>query len=52
VLDEILQEYLEPRGHRRNRRAVKRKMSNFPRKRRTDKKSPSVDIQKAIRVLK
>jgi hypothetical protein len=52
VLDEILQECLEPRGHRRNRRAVKRKMSNFPRKRRTDKRLPSVDIQKAIRVLK
>jgi hypothetical protein len=52
VLDEILQERLEPRGHRRNRRAVKRKMSNFPRKRRNDKRLPSVDIQKAIRVLK
>jgi len=37
VLEEILQERLEPRGHRRNRRAVKRKMSNFPRRRRTDK---------------
>jgi len=52
VLDEILQERLEPRGHRRNRRAVKCKMSNFPRKRRTDKRLPSVDIRKAIRVLK
>jgi hypothetical protein len=52
VLDEILQERLQPRGHRRNRRAVKRKMSNFPRKRRTDKPLPSVDIRKAIRVLK
>jgi hypothetical protein len=52
VLDEILQECLQPRGHRRNRRAVKRKMSNFPRRRRTDKPLPSVDIRKAIRVLK
>jgi hypothetical protein len=52
VLDEILQERLEPRGNRRNRREVKRKMSNFPRKRRTDKRPPSVDIRKAIRVLK
>jgi hypothetical protein len=52
VLAEILQECLEPRGHRRNRRAVKRKMSNFPRKRRTDKRLPSVEIVKAIRILK
>ena len=52
MLNEILQERVAPRGHRRNQRGVKRKMSNFPRKRRTDKKSPSVDIQKAIRVLK
>ena len=52
MLDEILQERLEPRGHRRNRRAVKRKMSNFPRKRRTDKRLQPVDIRKAIRVLK
>jgi hypothetical protein len=52
VLDEILQERLEPRGHRRNRRCVKRKMSNFPRKRRTDKPMPQVNIANVIRVLK
>ncbi len=52
MLDEILQERLEPRGHRRNRRCVKRKMSNFRRKRRTDKPLPHVNFEKAVRVLK
>ena len=52
MLDEILQERLEPRRHRRNRRCVKRKMSNFPRKRRTDKPIPSVNIANAIRIIK
>jgi hypothetical protein len=52
VLDEILQERLEPRGHRRNRRCVKRKMSNFPRKRRTDKPLLPIDFRNAIRVIK
>jgi len=52
VFDEILQERVAPRGHRRNRRGIKRKMSNFPLGRRTDKPPPPVDIEKAIRVLK
>jgi hypothetical protein len=52
VLDEILQERLEPRRHRRNRRCVKRKMSNFPLKRRTDKQLRPINIDKAIKVLK
>jgi hypothetical protein len=52
VLDEILQERVEVRRGRRNPRGVKRKMSNFPLRRRTDKPPPRIDIKKAIRVLK
>jgi len=52
VLEEILQERVEPRRHRRNRRCVKRKMSNFPLKRRTDKRLPPINIKNAVRVLK
>jgi hypothetical protein len=40
VLDEILQERLPFRGHRRNKRGVKRKMSNFPLRRKSDKPLP------------
>ena len=50
MLDEILQERVAPRGHRRNLRGVKRKMSNFPLRRRIDKPLP-VNIAKAIRIL-
>jgi hypothetical protein len=50
VLDEILQERLPERGHRRNKRGVKRKMSNFPIRRRTDKPLPPVNIKTAIRI--
>jgi predicted DNA-binding transcriptional regulator AlpA len=35
-----------------SRSTIYRKMSNFPRKRRTDKRLPSVEIRMAIRVLK
>ena len=52
MLDEILQERVEPRRHRRNRRCVKRKMSNFPLKRRTDKQLRPININKAVKVLK
>ena len=52
VLDEILQGRVEPRRHRRNRRCVKRKMSNFPLKRRTDKQLRPINMNKAIKVLK
>jgi hypothetical protein len=51
VLDEILQERLSPRGNRRNKRGVKRKMSSFPLRRKSDKPPPPVDIAKAIRIL-
>ena len=50
MLDEILQERLPERGHRRNKRGVKRKMSNFPIRRRTDKPLPPVTIKTAIRI--
>jgi len=52
VLDEILQERAVSSRNRRNSRAVKRKMSNFPLRRRTNKPLPLIDIKKAIRVLK
>lgn len=52
VLDEILQERLRARGNRRNKRGVKRKMSNFPLCRKSNRAQPRVDIAKAIRILK
>ena len=52
MLDEILDELVSSSRSRRNPRGVKRKMSNFPRKRRTDKSMPSVNIANAIRVIK
>jgi hypothetical protein len=51
VLDEILQERVPPRAHRRNKRGVKRKMSSFPVRRKADRPPPPVDIAKAIRIL-
>ena len=51
VLDEILQERLGARRNRRNKRGVKRKMSNFPLRRKSDKCQPPIEIAKAIRVL-
>jgi hypothetical protein len=52
VLDEILQERVVSSRNRRNPRGVKRKMSSFPLRRRTDKPLPPVKIKNAIRVLK
>lgn len=52
VLDEILQERVVSSRNRRNKRGVKRKMSNFPLRRRTDKPLPPLDIAKAIRIAK
>jgi hypothetical protein len=52
VLDEILDEPVASSRSRRNPRGVKRKMSNFPLRRRTDKPLPPVNIKKAIIVLK
>jgi len=52
VLDEILQDRLASRCNRRNKRGVKRKMSNFPLRRRTDRPLPTVNIEEAIKILK
>ena len=52
VLDEILQERVVSSRNRRNPRGVKRKMSSFPLRQRTNKPMPPVNIKKAIRVLK
>jgi hypothetical protein len=51
VLKEILDELVAARRHRRNRRGVKRKMSNFP-LRRGYQRSPFIDICAAIRIVK
>jgi hypothetical protein len=51
VLDEILEERVPPRAHRRNKRGVKRKMSSFPVRRKADRPPPPIDIAKAIRIL-
>jgi hypothetical protein len=51
VLDEILQERVPPRTHRRNKRGVKRKKSSFPVRRKADRPLPPVDIAKAIRIV-
>src|SRR5271155_6122681 len=51
VLDEILQERVPPRSHRRNKRGVKRKMSGFPVRRKADRPLPPVDIAKAVRIV-
>jgi hypothetical protein len=52
VLDEILQERAGSSRNRRNPRGIKRKMSNFPLRRRTNTPSAKIDIEKAIRILK
>jgi hypothetical protein len=49
MLKEILQERVVSS---RNRRGVKRKMSNFPLRPRQAKPLPRIDIPKAIRILK
>jgi hypothetical protein len=49
VLDEILQEDAVSSRNRRNPRGVKRKMSNYPLRRRTN--SQTINIDKAIRIL-
>jgi hypothetical protein len=51
VLEEILQERVVSSRSRRNPRGVKRKMSNFPLRRRTDNPLPPVNIE-PIRILK
>ena len=50
--EEILQERVVSSRSRRNPRAVKRKMGNFPVRGRGDLPPPPIDIAKAIRLLK
>jgi hypothetical protein len=52
VLDEILQERVAPRRNRRNHRGVKRKMSNFPLRRKGQPPPQPFDPIKAIQILK
>jgi hypothetical protein len=52
VLDEILQERVVSSRNRRNPRGVKRKMSNFPLRRRTSTPLQHINITKAIKILK
>jgi hypothetical protein len=52
VLDELLQERVVSSRNRRNPRGVKRKMSNYPLRRRTNKPPPPINITSAIRILK
>jgi hypothetical protein len=52
MLDELLDEHIAPRDHRRNKRGVKRKMSNFPIRRRNDPPLPPTNIAKSIRIAK
>jgi hypothetical protein len=51
VLAEILQERVVSRRNRRNPRGVKRKMSNFPIRRKTDRARPAIDVAKAIQIV-
>jgi hypothetical protein len=52
VLEEILQERVVSSRGRRNPRGVKRKMSNFPLRPRHTKPLQSINIEKAIRIIK
>jgi hypothetical protein len=52
VLKEILAERLPQRRGHRTKRGVKRKMSNFPLRRRSDKPSPPINTENAIRIRK
>ena len=52
VLEEILQERVVSSRNRRNPRGVKRKMSNFPLRRRDSKPFLKIDLSNAIRIIK
>jgi hypothetical protein len=51
VLKEILQERVVSSRNRRNRRGVKRKMSSFPLRRKTDLALPPLNINTLIRIV-
>jgi hypothetical protein len=50
VLAEILQERVVSSRNRRNPRGVKRKMSKFPIRRKTDRALPPINLAKAIQI--
>jgi hypothetical protein len=52
VLEEILEERAVSSRNRRNPRGVKRKMSNFPLRRRGVKPMPKIDLQLVIKIVK
>ena len=52
LLSEVAAERLPPRRPRHNPRAVKRKMSNFPRKRPPPPDAPSVTAPVSVRILR
>ncbi len=52
VLEEILEERVVSSRNRRNPRGVKRKMSNFPLRRRGSKNLPKIDLHLAIKIVK
>jgi len=52
VLEEILDERVVSSRNRRNPRGVKRKMSNFPLRRRGSKPMPKIDLHVAINIIK
>jgi hypothetical protein len=52
VLAEILQERVVSSRNHRNPRGVKRKMSNFPIRRKTDRALPAINLAEAIQIVK
>jgi hypothetical protein len=52
VLAEILDEKCASSRNRHNPRGVKRKISNYPRRRRGGKTLPPIDFHNAIRIIK
>lgn len=52
ALEEILQERVVSSRNRRNPRGVKRKMSNFPIRRKTDRPLPPIEIERSIQIVK
>jgi hypothetical protein len=52
VLVELLDEPVVSSRNRRNPRGVKRKMSNFPIRRKTDRPLPAINLATAIQIVK
>ena len=52
MLAELLDERVVSSRNRRNPRGVKRKMSNFPIRRKTDRALPPINIAEAIQIIK